>query len=358
MASDADAVGQMIDAGLLGTSLDSSVHGDHAEGRLCANCDAPLAGRFCRNCGQRGAVHRSMSHLLEEFFHLLFHFDGKLWRTLPLLLVRPGILTRRYVQGQRVRFVSPIALFLFSIFLMFFALSTLDPAATLTRRIAMEAEDRAEIKKDLDEAKADLSKAAREDSSSAGAVKAAAGAVAMAQHITDQPEDSGLQLADLDWRNWSKRLADRPELTVFNDPQLTERARESLRDPDLFLYKLKNVASEYAFLMVPLSVPFLWLVFIGRRRVYLFDHVIFVLHSLSFMAIFVVLGTIAFRLHWGAQLLLWPLLVPPVHLFFHLMGAYQLGVGGALWRTVFLLMVAVCVLFFYLTVILGLGLLD
>ena len=35
---------------------------------------------------------------------------GKIWRTLPMLAWRPGELTRRYIEGERARFVSPMAL--------------------------------------------------------------------------------------------------------------------------------------------------------------------------------------------------------------------------------------------------------
>ena len=53
------------------------------------------------------------------WLHGVLHFEGKIWRTLPLLAWKPGELTRRYIDGERARFVSPIALFLFSVFLMF-----------------------------------------------------------------------------------------------------------------------------------------------------------------------------------------------------------------------------------------------
>jgi hypothetical protein len=39
--------------------------------------------------------------------------DAKGYRTLPLLIARPGVLTRRYIDRQRTRYVSPLALFLF-----------------------------------------------------------------------------------------------------------------------------------------------------------------------------------------------------------------------------------------------------
>lgn len=35
------------------------------------------------------------------------------------MIFKPGQLTRRYVEGERTSFVSPMALFLFSVFLMF-----------------------------------------------------------------------------------------------------------------------------------------------------------------------------------------------------------------------------------------------
>src|SRR6185503_13895415 len=47
------------------------------------------------------------------------------WRTLPLLMFRPGRLTREWVMGKRARYVSPLALFLFTVFVMFMALSYL-----------------------------------------------------------------------------------------------------------------------------------------------------------------------------------------------------------------------------------------
>jgi hypothetical protein len=69
----------------------------------CANCGAALLGPFCHECGQAAHVHRSLSHLLHELLHHLLHFETRGWQTLPLLIVRPGLLTRRYIDGQRKR---------------------------------------------------------------------------------------------------------------------------------------------------------------------------------------------------------------------------------------------------------------
>lgn len=55
----------------------------------------------------------------------MLHFEGKTWTTLPRLAWRPGELKRDYIEGKRASFVSPLALFLFSVFLMFAVVSSI-----------------------------------------------------------------------------------------------------------------------------------------------------------------------------------------------------------------------------------------
>ncbi|AXK41676.1 DUF3667 domain-containing protein [Erythrobacter aureus] len=92
--------------------------GHFAEG-ACLNCGTQLVGEHCHHCGQKAHLHRTLSAFMHDIAHGAVHFDSKTWRTLPRLLFKPGELTRRYIDGERTRFVSPMALFLFSIFLMF-----------------------------------------------------------------------------------------------------------------------------------------------------------------------------------------------------------------------------------------------
>ena len=85
----------------------------------CLNCGIELLGGHCHGCGQPAHVHRTLGAIGHDIAHGVFHFEGKIWRTLPMLAVKPGQLTRRYIHGERAKFVSPLALFLFSVFLMF-----------------------------------------------------------------------------------------------------------------------------------------------------------------------------------------------------------------------------------------------
>lgn len=88
----------------------------------CANCETPLSGHYCSNCGQEAVLHHaSTREFLHEFVGHYVALEGKLWGSLARLLFRPGMLTNEYIRGRRVRFVQPLRLYL-SFSLLFFAL--------------------------------------------------------------------------------------------------------------------------------------------------------------------------------------------------------------------------------------------
>ena len=91
-------------------------------GQPCANCGAELQGYYCHVCGQSADMHkRSIFHLFWEALEALFHFDGRLWRTMPLLFFRPGKLANDYIEGRMARHVPPFRTFLVAL-LLFVAL--------------------------------------------------------------------------------------------------------------------------------------------------------------------------------------------------------------------------------------------
>src|SRR5438552_3272613 len=116
-----EAIGDAVTGGMLGRAVEPKAGeaDGHTHEANCLNCGARLAGPFCHECGQHAHVHRTLGAFFHDFAHGVLHFEGKIWRTLPLLAWKPGELTRRYIDGQRASFVSPIALFLFCVFLMF-----------------------------------------------------------------------------------------------------------------------------------------------------------------------------------------------------------------------------------------------
>src|SRR5690348_14849412 len=120
-----EAVGDAVTGGLLARVVEpraGEAHG-HTHEKNCLNCGTPLAGPYCSACGQKAHVHRSVRAFFQDFVQGLFNFEGKIWQTLPMLAWRPGEMTRRYIAGERARFISPVALYLFTVFAMFAVLN-------------------------------------------------------------------------------------------------------------------------------------------------------------------------------------------------------------------------------------------
>jgi len=95
---------------------DEPATGAAAEGTACLNCGGPLAEprpRFCPACGQETNLRPPrLGELLQQFGGAYFATEGALWRTLKLLLLKPGELTRQYLAGRRKHYVLPLRLYL------------------------------------------------------------------------------------------------------------------------------------------------------------------------------------------------------------------------------------------------------
>ncbi len=104
-----------------------------AEGR-CTNCDAPLPNprpAFCPACGQETRIAAPrLAEFLQQFGGAYFSTEGALWRTLKLLLLKPGELTCQYLAGRRKHYVLPLRLYL-SISLVLLVLAQLVGSLTL-----------------------------------------------------------------------------------------------------------------------------------------------------------------------------------------------------------------------------------
>ncbi|HEY1043585.1 MAG TPA: DUF3667 domain-containing protein [Telluria sp.] len=87
----------------------------------CLNCGTTVHLNYCANCGQETRLHvPSAREFIHEFVTHYIAIEGKLWRTLKLLLFKPGKLTTEYLAGRRASYIIPLRIFLtFSI--LFFA---------------------------------------------------------------------------------------------------------------------------------------------------------------------------------------------------------------------------------------------
>ncbi len=411
MSDDIEGFGQLATAGLTASQLDDLPSNRRKRAReravreaqwwrrhpvepadetvgphTCANCEAHLKGDFCHVCGQSAHVHRSVMHLLEEFAHGLYHFDSKAWRTVPLLAFRPGKLTRDYTHGRRARYIAPLALFLLSVFLMFFVFGfvggpNLDDAVVLdgkAERVSAAQEVVKDARTEVEEAKQELvTERADTDNTPAEIKDYELGLAAKQVALTEAqaklakaqalPKDVPKQVFKAKpGQTWQEALAQEAregKIDVNTGIDWVDaNIKKALKDPEFAFYKVQQKAYKLSFLLVPLSLPVLWLLFFWRRDIKLYDHVVFSLYSLSFMSLLLVVAVAIPKITdvlglgiAGAGLLF---LVPPVHMFMQLKGAYSLGTFGALWRTFVLANAATIILTLFAAMIIVLGLAD
>lgn len=79
----------------------------------CRNCQAPLQGDYCGNCGQRNVdLERPIWSLLADVLKETFEVDGRAWLTVRTLFRHPGKLTSEFLAGRRRTYTSPLRLYL------------------------------------------------------------------------------------------------------------------------------------------------------------------------------------------------------------------------------------------------------
>ncbi len=335
--SETQVLGDAISAGLTARVVEPTAgegHDGHTHETACLNCDTPLIGSHCHNCGQTAHVHRTLGAFFHDLLHGVFHFEGKIWNTLPMLIIRPGILTREYIDGRRARYVSPLALFLFSVFVMFAVIQQTAGELDLGK------DEQAAINMGMSKGSQEVEKSLKAAREKRAKVEANGGDTDDLDTEIEQQERALAAMHRLSGEKLSS--------TGFS--MLDEVIDETQSNPKLMLYKMQSHAYKYSWALVPISVPFLWLLFPFSRRFHLYDHTVFVTYSLSFMTLLFATGMIlqAFGAESIAGLLT---LIPPIHMYKQLRGTYGSSRFGALARTSALVIFASMALAIYLVAI-------
>jgi hypothetical protein len=279
-------------------------------GSPCPNCHTALAGPWCYACGQRGEkFHRSIWRLTLEALEGLTDLDGRIWKTFPRLIFRPGKLTREYLDGHRAAQVPPFRIFLIILLLVFFAGGlSVDSTRTNAFNIKFATLDNPEVQKGMDpKDRADMQQAVQAMKDKFGTPKA-----------TDSPTTKWLR------------------------SQLTK----AIGNQEAYKAALAEWAQRFAILMLPIAAVMLGVLFLFKKNVYIFDHLIFSMHSLSFQGLLIsAVFVLGLWVDWSGTLL-W---LSPVHLFVHMRGTYKISWWGTLIR-MFLLFISSSVAFAFLIV--------
>lgn len=355
MTGGGEIIGDLAQSALTARAVEP-VHGEGGDGHshetACLNCGTVLVGSHCHQCGQAAHVHKTIGAFFHDLLHGVFHFEGKIWRTLPLLAFKPGKLTREYVDGRRASYVSPVALFLFAVFLLFavvknthFSMGDNADIAVNGKHVKGLEANRAELAR-LEQERAALVAAGKPVDAIDGAINGRKVAIEEIEALRDPTKAIAAEAAK-DGAGQSANFE--TDIPIFQD--MVRGLREN---PQLALYQLQSNAYKFAWALIPISVPFMWLLFALRRRFGLYDHTVFVTYSLSFMlllaATLTILGAVGLP---GVALA--AMLVPPLHIYKQTRYAYGLTRWQALWRTVLLCAFGFCALFMFLLLLLAMG---
>lgn len=223
----------------------------------CRNCGTSAPLDFCPACGQETALHPpTLGEFLHEFIGHYVALEGALWRTLGLLLFRPGRLTREYLAGRRRRYVLPLRMYLTASFVFFLVLKLL-PSGLEGQAAVLEAASRPNA------TAADIEAAAASAASAAGSTRHTATFVLM----------------NVDCGSAGKRPCNALERFINS---VGERFRH---DPRGFVETVRSHlygAAPYAvFLLLPVFSGIVMLAWRRRRMTY-GEHVVFSLHLHAF----------------------------------------------------------------------------
>ena len=303
----------------------------------CRNCGSPLYGEHCYACGQptKGLV-RHFRSILGDVADTIFNIDGRLLRTLPALLLKPGFLTREYIEGHRVRYVSPVRLFVFLCIATFFAAKLATPSLEIGRDDAVRVAGTDEVVIDPDGnegfeeidtvegVEARLAEVRAEMATRREESKNLPGVVAVLDAAEEQMEEDARQridelratpaaAGDAEGRSSSPEITldendDTPDLNfngkpwdaetnplvvetlpdTANDwlnaqighiPQNWKRVRE---DPDLLRNAFYSALPTALFVLVPVFALLLKILYVYQRRLYM-EHLVAALHGHAFV---------------------------------------------------------------------------
>ena len=307
-------------------------------GQPCRNCGELVEQRHCPKCGQLAAsYHRPFFSLITESISDSFALDGRIARTLPLLLLRPGVLTRRYAEGRRARYVPPFRLFLLSSLVFYFVVFAFVGQANWLNFADVSANGQPLSDAQLSE----LREAFVDESGQVDEAR-------LEEFITRLAEGNEVaeagDVAPVDVANEANNKDEVSEPSIQEeiqageqvDHEIEDRVRRIIDNPRLFISAVETWLPRLSLLMVPFTMLAMSLMYFWRRKVFIYDHAI---HALNLHSWIYLTATFSMLVGW----LLSPGLASafffialPVYVTFSLKGAYRSGFISSFLRMIVL----------------------
>lgn len=275
--------------------------GDHhpvKSGEPCANCETVVQDRFCTTCGQLASdFHRPIWDLVMSSLADVFALDGRLWRSLPMLLFRPGRMTRNYLDGKRARYVPPFRMFLMASVIFFLTLFTLgeqmgwysalkidglvedgvESLAEGEEPIPVITEDRLET---LRERAEDPDLSAEEQQAATMELAQAEGGIALRRIL----QEDGRINRDALYEEVTSRLDEGATQAEREQAWRTaDHAATVYENQDRYGARMREWAPRFSLMFMPILALVLTLLYAWHRSRYIYDHVVTALHVQTYI---------------------------------------------------------------------------
>ena len=91
----------------------------------CKNCEQTFDSSFeyCPHCGMEATDNLTVGVLFSNTIENYFSIDARFFRSFLTLMIRPGVLARRFVDGKRLKYLHPAQFYLFISVVFFFIFS-------------------------------------------------------------------------------------------------------------------------------------------------------------------------------------------------------------------------------------------
>jgi hypothetical protein len=91
----------------------------------CKNCEKPYKEgfQFCPHCGQKTNDELTLSVLFYNTISNYFSFDARFLKSFIPLMIKPGYLAKKFIEGKRLMYLHPAQMYLFISVVFFFLFS-------------------------------------------------------------------------------------------------------------------------------------------------------------------------------------------------------------------------------------------
>ena len=281
------------------------------KGVKCLNCGQPLelTDKYCSNCSQLNSTKQlSISDFFNEFFSSIFTYDSRLRYTLKDLLFKPGVITRNYVAGQRLKYANPFRFYL-SVSIIYFILLGLTSGDDATIKVNDEPIDLTEnVSEEITNPTLENNAYFNVDSLNReidSVIKI--NAIAAKEKETKKKETTYLSEAELDTISWLGQIVERTALyrNFYNETKIKnpKTALDSLKhnknrlntwlysknntmdrvtdNPRVFINYMLGKIPFFLFFFAPFFAFFFWLLYSNKKYNYM-EHLVFIFHIFSF----------------------------------------------------------------------------